>query len=176
MSDLEWNNRNNQPALPGMQAEPVQTVFIEDRSTRGTQCYQELGTAHIHMDSQNFPDVAKHIQQIHLAKSSEYWPEWWGQDMRPGSPTYNSCILKKLLQEKSEKIRNRATGTPEWLIILCDLKADISTDIFPESLQDYQRNDSFFRNCDYDYSNCPIGQIWLMSEKSGMSYRVYPFQ
>lgn len=181
ISEMAWRDRNKQPVLPGMKPEPVIAVFIEDRSTRGNRCYQNSGKAHIHLDGQRFPEVAKHIQQIHLERSVVSWPEWWGPDMRPGSPTYNSDILAKLLREKENKIRNRCRsngnpeGCPEWLIILCDLEADICTDIFNALENGHQNINSFFSECGYDFSDCPMDQIWLMSEKSGESHRVYPF-
>jgi hypothetical protein len=167
-----WTERNEQKVLPMLQPEPVTSVFVEDRTGR-TYNFQQFGTAYINPDADAFPLVAAHVQQIHLSECSSDWPEWWGPDMRGGCVTYCAQSLCRILNEKTQRLQNRGqTGLPVWLVILCDLFADVRTMIYPRDELHLAAALEMFQTCGYDWRASPFAEIWLMSQAYGHSTQV----
>jgi len=149
---IAWTERDMQSVLPMLQPEPVTSVFVEDRTGR-TANFQQFGTAYLNPDADAFPLVAAHVQKIHLSEWSSDWPEWWGPDMRGGGVTYCTESLSRILNEKTQRLVNRGrTGLPVWLVILCDLFADVRTMIYPRDEVDRAAVLSMFQTCGYDWS------------------------
>jgi len=85
--------------------------------------------------------------------------------MRGGGVTYCTESLSRILNEKTQRLVNRGrTGLPVWLVILCDLFADVRTMIYPRDEVDRAAVLSMFQTCGYDWSASPFAEIWLMSQ------------
>lgn len=67
--------------------------------------------------------------------------------------TVTKQSLSRILNEKTQRLVNRGrTGLPVWLVILCDLFADVRTMIYPRDEVDRAAVLSMFQTCGYDWS------------------------
>lgn len=123
----------------------------------------------------------------------EAWPvcaqhlKWLSVQSLPGIGLYPICCpdldgawcdpdeeeVGHILNGKTSKARKYdLQGAPLWLLIVCDLPADLQSCVFPLDGRDYREWLNVIAQTGFDLANSPFAEVWLLSASTGSSIRL----
>jgi hypothetical protein len=126
--------------------------------------------------SEDFPLVAKTFSVIYLRFDPEWpWHVWTCPEMDAGWNAPSAGQFAERLEDKLQKAKKYDTqGQPLWLLIVAELMNDRESHVFPREEEGIQFLHDQVAGTGFDFALSPFQQVWLYSEFSGGTVRLYP--
>ncbi|HLN28848.1 MAG TPA: hypothetical protein VK395_13970 [Gemmataceae bacterium] len=156
--------------LPGQSLE----VSFQPRETVA-KCPLYLGNMTL-LAAEDFPVAAEHFSVIRLRSHPDWeWPPWSCPRMLAGWNSPTASEFTRILRDKEAKAQRYDTqGRPLWLLIVAEFDNDLESHIFPRERDDLDHLREQIAATVFDFAAGPFQQVWLFSEFTEGSVRLYP--
>jgi hypothetical protein len=156
--------------LPGQSLE----VSFQARETVA-KCPTYVGNMTF-LAAEDFPVAAEHFSIVRMESHPHWeWPPWCCPRMLGGWNSPSADEFTDILRDKKGKAQKYDTqGRPLWLLIVAEAANDLESHIFPREENDLDYLREQITATGFDFAAGPFQQVWLFSEFTQGSIRLYP--
>lgn len=134
----------------------------------------------IHLEavaSEDWPVCARHLSHVRVEHLDwQRWPIWDCPGALSGFCEPSSSALRKAFNDKFRQTCSWNEDSFDlWILIVCNDSEDITSHIFPTSIDDLDRLHDTIGQSGFDLARAHFDRVWLLARDSGHALRVHPW-
>jgi hypothetical protein len=128
------------------------------------------------LPAESWPRSHSHLSCVEVESFSGIeWPQWLcpaltGAFVGPSVDEFKRIFEGKTAEAKSYQLG----GAPLWLLVVCDLVPDVQSHVFPRSEDNLARLTAAIQATGVSLVESPFAEVWLFSQFSQASLRLFP--